>query len=93
MLRKEVSLRMESSMTASHIHILPSPISIRDQVIKTSIPSSSRCHEARALRLGCWEHIIIRIIDMFQHLDVYTFESAQRRQARSTESVSTNKER
>ena len=26
------------------------------------------CSEARALRLGCWEHIILRITDLFEHL-------------------------
>ena len=44
-------------------------ISIRDQLIKTSIYHLHTvcCSEARALRLGCWEHIILRITDLIQH--------------------------
>ena len=45
-------------------------ISIRDQLIKTSIYHLLHtvcCSEARALRLGCWEHIILRITDLIQH--------------------------
>ena len=56
-------------------------ISIRDQLIKTSIHHLLHtvcCSEARALRLGCWEHIILRITDLIQHVNVfYTFESEQ----------------
>ena len=47
-------------------------ISIRDQLIKTSIYHLLHtvcCSEARALRLGCWEHIILRITDLTQHVN------------------------
>ena len=47
-------------------------ISIRDQLIKTSIYHLLHtvcCCEARALRLGCWEHIILRITDLIQQRD------------------------
>ena len=57
-------------------------ISIGDQLIKTSIYHLLRtvcCSEARGLRLGCWEHIIIlRITDLIQHVNVSSmFESEQ----------------
>ena len=48
-------------------------ISIWDQLIKTSIYHLLHtvcCSEARALRLGCWEHIILRITDLIQHTAV-----------------------
>ena len=46
-------------------------ISIRDQLIKKPIYHllhSVCCSEARGLRLGCWEHIILRITDSIQHI-------------------------
>ena len=46
-------------------------ISIRDQLIKTSIYHllhTVSCSEARGLRLGCWELIfILRLTDLIQH--------------------------
>ena len=45
-------------------------ISIRDQLIRTSTYHPLHtvcCSEARGLRLGCWEHIILRITDLIQH--------------------------
>ena len=48
-------------------------ISIRDQLIKTSIYHLLHtvcCSEARALRLGCWEHIVLRITDLIQHVNL-----------------------
>ena len=44
-------------------------ISIRDQLIKTSICHHHTvcCSEARGLRLDCWVHIILRITDLIQH--------------------------
>ena len=42
-------------------------VSIRDQLIKTSIYHlHTVCCSARGLRLGCWEHIILRITDLIQ---------------------------
>ena len=41
-------------------------ISVRDQLIKTYIYHLLHnvcCSEARGLRLGCWEHIILRMTD------------------------------
>ena len=55
-------------------------ISIRDQLIKTSIYHLLHtvcCSEDRALRLGSRKHVILRITDIFQHINVFTFESAQ----------------
>ena len=52
-------------------HSISSPlISIRDQIIKTSIYHLLHtvcCSEARILRLGCWKHVILGIADLFQH--------------------------
>ena len=56
--------------------ISSSLISIRDKLIKTYVHHLLHtvcCSEARALRLGCWKHIILCIIDLFQHVNVYTF--------------------
>ena len=51
-------------------------IIIRDQLIKTSmyhLLHTVCCSEARALRLGCWEHIILRITDLIQQATVSSF--------------------
>ena len=56
---------------ALSIGLTPSlPLLSRDQLIKTYIHHLLHtvcCSEARALRLGCWEHIILRITDLFEH--------------------------
>ena len=62
---------MERDGFAHSPHSISFPlISIRDQLIKTPIYHLLHtvcCSEARALRLGCWEHIILRITDFIQH--------------------------
>ena len=68
---------------AHSLHSISFPlISIRDQLIKTSmyhLLHTVCCSEARGLRLGCWEHIIILCItDSIQHVHVSSiFESEQ----------------
>ena len=70
-------------------HSISSPlVSIRDQVVKISIYHLLHtvcCSEARTLTLGCWKHYSIRIPVLFQQVNVYTFESAQCLETRSTE--------
>ena len=54
---------------AYRAHSISSPlVRIRDQLITTSTHHLHTvcCSEARAPRLGCWEHIILRITDLFQ---------------------------
>ena len=59
---------------AYRAHSISSPlIIIRDQLIKACIYHLLHtvcCSEARALRLGWWEHIILRISDSFEHVNV-----------------------
>ena len=51
-------------------------ISIRDQIIKTSMYHLLHpvcCSGARILRLECWKHVILGVTDLFQHVKLYTF--------------------